>query len=291
MNRLQLAPFLPFLVLLAVGCGAETGGDDEIDGDSEDIAEARGALVTDNAIIPNAIIPNAIIPNAIIPNAIIPNAIIPNAMDPGALAALQSDSPAGQLSRMFIRYVVSCALEPTQSFSFSWTETGGTVHAEVYPGKLGIAPGWATGPLTDVTEQRLISACVAARTNWYGVTVTLSLRSKLDPLRTAVQSAELDAYPHVEGAFWGNLFTATPHINTCYVSANVNLSRAANRDCAAGHLDANGQPVPCGMINILGDCSDYCSNLDPHERWFNSCEDPGEPGSPSYSAVIAAALP
>lgn len=289
MNRLHLASFFSLLVLFAPGCAE--GTDESSDGDGEDVAEAQDSVVGGNALGINALGINALGINALGINALGVNALGVNALGINSLAVLQSDTLDGALGRDLIKYTVSCALTPTHSFAFSWTDAAGTVHAEEYWGLLGIAPGWATGPLTDVTQQRLVSACLASRTNWYGVPVMLSLRSKVDPLRTSVLSAELDAYQHVEGAFWGNLFTATPHLNTCYVSANVNLSRAANRDCAAGHLDANGQPVPCGMINILGDCNDYCSNLDPHERWFNSCVDPGEPGSPSYSAVISAALP
>jgi hypothetical protein len=288
MNQLQLASILSVLMLVVPGCGA---GGDEIDGDSEDVAESHGALCADNTIMPNTIMPNTIMPNAIAPGMLAPNAISPSAIASSTLAVLQSDTLDGQSSRQLMKYTVSCALEPSQSFAFTWTDSGGTVHNEQYSGHLGLAPGWATAPLTDDTEQRLVSACLAARTNWYGVPVVISLRSRLDPLRTAVQSWELDAYTKLEGAFWGNLFTSSPYLNACYYEPNIDLARAANRDCAAGHLDANGQVVECGIIDILGPCNDWCFNLDQHERWYHDCTDPDTPGSPSTGAVIAVALP
>lgn len=290
MNRLHQAPLLPFFVLLTAGCGAEGVGDEWTE-DDEDVTEAGSALCTENGLAPNGLAPNGLAPNGLAPNGLAPNGLAPNGLAPNGMAVLQEDSLVGQMSRDLVRYTVSCALEPGQSFAFSWTDNLGVVHDEAYPGQLGLAPGWATAPLTDETQQRMVSACLAARTNWYGVSVVLSLRSKLKPLRTAVPGTELADYSNVEGAFWGNLFTPTPYLHSCYEAANVDVARAANRDCAAGHLDANGQPTECGVIDILGPCSDWCQDLDNHERWYKSCDDPTLPGTPSTKAVIAVALP
>lgn len=287
MDRIHLAPLFPLLLSLAAGCGAETIDDLDED-DDNDVRGARDALLASNSLIPNAMAPNAMAPNAMAPNAMAPNAMAPNAMAPNALAAIQSDSPDGALSRQLLQYTVSCALTPDQSFAFSWTETGGTVHNEVYPGLLGIAPGWATAPLTDQTKQRLVSSCLAARANWYGSSVLISLRSRLDPLRTHVQSPELAAFSHVEGAFFGNIFSSTPKMYACYEDSTVELARAMNRDCAAGHVDENGQVVDCGGIEILGSCDDWCHNLDNHERWYHHCDDPD---GTSSGAAVAVALP
>jgi hypothetical protein len=288
MHPRSLTPLLSCLAIIAVGCGETTSHDPD-----DDIAEAEQAIVSVNALGANALGANALGANALGANALGANALGANALGANALganslAALKAATPTGAQNRQFVQYTVSCALTSSQSYSLSWTDSAGVVHDEVYWGLLGLAPGWVNGPLTDETQQRMVSACLAARTNWYGVTVMISLRSVLDPLRTQPTSQELVAYSHAEGAFWGNIFGPSPALYTCFEAGNVSLARSAYRDCAAGHLDPHGQPVQCGIINIVGSCAERCGSLDPLERWYNACSEPGAPPSP---AVIAVALP
>lgn len=254
--------------------------------DDEPVGVAHGFFTEDNAMIPNAIIPNAIIPNAIIPNAIIPNAITPSAIGPLGLVAIRDPGPAGDLSRMFLKYAVGCALDGTQTFSFRWTDLTGELHQEVYAGAIGLAPQWGWGAL-DVAGQRIVSACVAARTNFYGTPVALSIRGANGPLATS-SAAELGANPYVEGAFWGNLFSPTPRLRACYIGAHAANSRAWKRDCANGHLDGLGGTQGCGMIEIVGDCADLCDPLDASGKFFGACNDPELGRTP---VVVTTALP
>lgn len=273
---------LTLLSLTALaGCADPTDLDE-----AEPVGRAASALTEENALIPNALIPNALIPNAIIPNAIIPNALTPGAIDPGSIAALADPSSGGALSRMFLRYVIGCAFDDTQSFGFQWIDGSGVEHQELYRGALGLAPQWASGPL-DLAGQELVSACVAARTNYYGTPVLISLRSGQGPLSQA-SSAELGDYPLVEGAFWGNLFAPSPRLRSCYVGTDAANSRAWKRDCAAGHLDGLGGTQDCGIIEVVGDCTDLCDPLDPGGQFFASCHDPelGPTG-----VVVTTALP
>jgi hypothetical protein len=266
---------------LLSGCG---GGGEEV------LGAAADALETGNAMIPNAIIPNAIIPNAIIPNAIIPNALSAGGLDAASLAALQDPGQRGDLSRMFLKYLVGCALDATQSFSFSWTDALGAVHAEAYPGILGIAPSWATQPLTDGTKQRLVTGCLAGRTNYFGTPVTISMRAPQNPLKKNVSDSEAAAFPNVEGAFWGNLFSSSPYLYACYNTANAATARADARVCATGYLDSSGQVLPCGPIALAGPCDAVCPNLGMSGRAYTSCSDPPGSGA-TTTVVITTALP
>ncbi len=259
--------------------------------ESEPLGIDQSALVSDNALNPNALNPNALNPNALNPNALNPNALNPNALAPSALAAIQDAGDAGVLSRALLKYIVSCALDTSQSFSFSWTDSQGVVHDESYPGLLGIATSWATGALS-ADMQLFVSSCLAARVNWYGVPVIISARSLKEPLKALVNDIELQDYPHIEGAFWGNLFTTSPHLYSCYNGANVENSRTWQRDCAVGHLD--GQTLsPCGMISLVGDCSTVCQNVNGAGQYYPSCrEAPFDPSSSAMTKfVITAGLP
>ncbi|MDI1451977.1 hypothetical protein [Polyangium sp. 6x1] len=248
-----------------VGCG---GAEEAFEEDEGTVGEISENVVELNAIQPNAIQPNAIQPNAIQPNAIQPNALSPSSVAPNMLAALQDPGEAGRLSRTFMRYAVGCAFDPSQSFTVTWTDAQGVVQTETYVGKLGLAPGWATGPL-DETGQRWVSACLAARTNWYGVTVILSLRASHDAIKHAA-SLERYSYPYEEGAFWGNLFAPTPYLHACVYVPNTDYARSVQRDCAAGHVGAAGIES-CGLIERRGSCDAVCDSLDPNNGFRPKC--------------------
>jgi hypothetical protein len=150
------------------------------------------------------------------------------------------------------------------------------VHHETYPGGVGLAPGWETRGLYE-TEQRWVSACMAARVNYYGVSVSLSLRGDHAALDTVQE--ERDDYPHQEGAFWGNIFVQEPYLHACYNTANVQHSRSKLRDCAAGHLE-DETVSDCGELARLGPCSSVCADRTSPpgvpDDGFASCNGVGE---------------
>jgi hypothetical protein len=270
---------------LIPGCGAEGLGDDELLDDEAVLGEAESSLLQGNALALNALALNALALNTLSQNA-----LALNGLDSTSLAALQDPGSNGTLARSFARYAAGCALKTSQKFTFSWQDSAGITHNESYPGELGIFPNWATGPLNDY-GQRMVSACVAARVNWYETPVTISIRSLQEPLKTAVGSKELSSYPDVEGAFWGNLWGSSPFIHACYNSATVANSRSHKRDCAAGHLNADGSVSECGMIDIVGPCSQFCQGLSGAGQYYPSCVEKPGINSNSTQLVITTALP
>jgi hypothetical protein len=244
--------------MLTVSCGV--GFDDG----EEDVGSADAALLGDNALDMNALDMNALDMNALDMNA-----LDMNALDAGSLAAILDPGPTGDLARQLLRYTASCALDPEQSFAFSWSDGTGVVHHEVYPGLLGLEPSWATRSLSK-SGQRWISACLASRVNWYRVPVMLSSRGSIAGLKVTDPN-ELAAYALEEGAFWGNLFGPNPRVYACDHVPNDDASRARLRDCAAGHLDGTGTPVDCGMIRRLGSCAETCMALTSNGQYHPSC--------------------
>ncbi|EYF03117.1 hypothetical protein [Chondromyces apiculatus] len=260
-------------------CGGE--GDEE-----DDLAEggASEALMGDNALSLNALSLNALSLNALSLNA-----LSLNTLSPENLGALLDPTPAGGLSRELARYLVSCALEDGQSLDFTWAGVDGVVHEESLPGRLGLAPRWASKPL-DPPSQRLVSACVAARVNFYGQPVTISLRSSKKPLKTSAWSEEVYTYPAIEGAFWGNLFDREPALHACHHTWNVSHSRSRKRDCAAGHEGEDGEILECGPIRIVGSCALNCQPLSTGWYYPGCLERPGS-SLKVTKEVITTALP
>ncbi|MGK4003361.1 hypothetical protein WMF31_12100 [Sorangium sp. So ce1036] len=241
------------------------------------VDEATGAIINGNGLLVNALSPNALSPNALSPNALSPNALSPNALSPNAMSAITDPGTRGALSRDLLRYIVSCALRPDQSFSFSWTDSAGTVHQEVYHGDLGFADWWVHHPLADDYQREWVTACLASRTNWYGASVMISARGT--HLKTGSTEAERTTYSFREGAFWGNLFTSTPWVRACY-SDGWTRAVEMGRECAVGHIEADpatGDPIarPCGAITLVGPCEYWCvvdpSNDAVPSNHFRSC--------------------
>jgi hypothetical protein len=234
----------------------------------EPVGEAPLAFVYDNALNANALNANALYSNALNANALNESGLDPSLLGAAVGAALADPGPAGDLGRQLLKYTVSCALPRWQSVEISWTDAGGSAHQDVYPGLLGLAPTWQWEPPTR-TQEEWVSACLASRVNWYGVPVTLSSRGRARALDTSAQ--ELAGFPHLEGAFWGNLFSPTPHLSACHDPADDANSRAHLRDCAAGHVDAQGNVVPCGMVRLVGACAEVCDPPEAGSTFYPGC--------------------
>ncbi len=86
--------------------------------EAESIDVVTEAIENSNALNANALNLNALNANALNLNALNANALNANALSPSAMSALQQPGEVGNLSRQLMKYVVSCALGPAQSFSF-----------------------------------------------------------------------------------------------------------------------------------------------------------------------------
>lgn len=73
--------------------------------------------------------------------------------------------------RKDMKYLASCALDANTVLV---AQVDGETHE--FPGAIGLAPEWWHRPLTP-EEERWVSACLLARTNFYGVRVEISLRT------------------------------------------------------------------------------------------------------------------
>ncbi|WP_148314026.1 hypothetical protein [Sorangium cellulosum] len=219
----------------------------------------------------------AVAENGFLANALSPALLSPNALSPSALSAIQDPGTRGNLSRELLRYIVGCALKPDQSFAFSWTDSSGGVHSETYRGELGLAHWWkSTSIANDAYVQRTLTACLASRVNWYGVSVMISLRG----VEASSSTSERATYTVREGAFWGNVFThiEAPYLQACYSPSGVARARQVQRDCAAGHINVN--PVtgatlaqPCGALEIVGSCDAVCNGVDSVNGFYRGCID------------------
>lgn len=268
-RRISSNHLCTLLFISLLGCS----GADGFSLESGSVEAAASALLNHNALNPNALNPNALNPNALDPNALDLGALARNRLHGASiLSAISAPGEVGAMSRQLLQYIVSCALSPSQSIRVSWRDAQGVLHEESYSGHLGLATSWSREPLSASREQ-WISACVASRANLAGVSVLISSRGAHAALRYP-DRYEVEAYPHEEGAFWGNLFSDPPRLYACYNAHNVENSRALERDCAAGHVDEeDGGVTECPNIHIVGPCHLRCAELDGPGEYRKRCRD------------------
>jgi hypothetical protein len=147
-----------------------------------------------------------------------------------------------------LRYAIGCALPADASVS---TDDG-----TQFTGSLGLAPQWAERPL-DPSEQRWISACLLARTNLFGVHVTISMRGKRPTLSGAVTEEERTNHAFEEGAFYGDLWAQPSRAYVCTGTGENAVKDRLQRVCTE-ESDVAGVSR-CGF-EIAGRCEDVCEN-------------------------------
>jgi len=167
----------------------------------EDLSETAQDITSTNKLATNKLATNSLAANTLAANKLAAASVAT-----GTAAAALINTVDG---REVLSYILSCALSSSQSVTLkdstnvSWT----------FPGSIGLGSAWLTRALT-LDEQRWVTACVLARTNYFGVTVQLSLRGNNSQLATT--AAERTTYAGLDGGFYGNLFDTTgPKIYAC----------------------------------------------------------------------------
>ena len=119
--------------------------------------------------------------------------------------------------------------------------------------------GWASGAPANIAEQQVITACLMAHVNRYGLSIPISLlgRDAQGALIPFTQH-ELETYPVREACFFGNLFNQ----QGLFFGVDRHVTDEAQyltRACA-GMEDADGCPgTPCEPLRFVGGCSQSCA--------------------------------
>jgi hypothetical protein len=127
----------------------------------------------------------------------------------------------------------------------------------VFPGLIGLAPGWVGEPLTQ-SQERWVSACMLAHGNAFGKHVTISLRAEPAPVPFLRPDDEERArFPVFEGGFFGDVFSKERVGYACSGGPGVHRDRVCTEP--SGETTEDGKPLTrCGLV-LTGPCSDPAS--------------------------------
>ncbi len=249
MNRSTYAA-LGFAAILVGGCMAD------FDTDEPELAETESAVTAGNRLASNRLASNRLASNRLASNSL-----------------ETRDLMSTEDGREVMSYIVGCALPAWQSVTLQ--DSAGVQYT--YPGLLNLAPAWTSRALT-VSERRWITACLAARTNVFGVPVSISMRHDTNPALLA-GSAEKSTYANAEGAFYGDLFATTPVLFACGNRAWSTFQPNTFRACA---LSSGGSSTDC-QFTYTGPCGGGTTCSDKVAP-FGGCK--GGVPSTTYSEVI-----
>jgi hypothetical protein len=178
------------------------------------------------------------------------------------LQEIELDDPtlaATEIGRHQLKYLVNCALpDSVVLFSVQGHERF------TFPGHLGLAPDWLKAPLTPLQE-RWVSACMLALTNYAGKHVEVSLHAKPGAAPfLAPTKEETRVYTLLEGGFFGNLFSPHPVAYVCSgTHTKIEAQDPVFRDrlCtkASGETSRDGKPLTVCQFILTGPCSDPAS--------------------------------
>lgn len=205
-----------------------------------------------------------------------PLGLVSSSMEDSAFTAWFNQSP--DVANMVMRYVVMCALP--QGESLSWTNPT-TQAPYTWTGALGLAPDWASGLPATEAEQQVITACLAAHTNRFGIGMPFSiLGTNALGVPLPVTHREFGTFDQKEGCFFGNLFTGEGIFagNSAFLSPSQSSSRA----CGLERPHTQGDV--CAPIHHVGHCTDVCEP-GPLGQPYLSCTHNGKSYRPMATRI------
>ncbi|RKH58471.1 hypothetical protein, partial [Corallococcus aberystwythensis] len=245
------------LALAVLGAGCDPGAREP---------ESAEPLATQEqeALSYNQLSPNGLSFNGLSFNGLSFNGLSFNGLSSAAFGSWFNMDPV--LADEVMRYVVRCAVPAGQTLTYTESQTN-KVHT--WTGLLGLAPGWSAGAPATVAEQQVVSACLAAHANPFGVSVPISVQGR-DGLGQAIASTpeELATFARPESCFFGNLFQG----QGLYAGSQnppLTANQSTTRACAV--VDGSGMPrMSCAPLVYVGSCSAACTP-DGTGLAFTSC--------------------
>jgi hypothetical protein len=244
----------------AQGCGPESPHE-PVEG-LEELSPQQSELDTQNGLSANGLSANGLSANGLSANG-----LSANGLSTTAFTNWFKQDPA--LAEMVMRYLVRCAVPAGQTRTYTHPQTG---QKYTWTGGLGLAPGWASGNAPNRAEQTVITACLMAHVNRYGLSIPISVLGR-DATGAVIPftSSELHLFSAKEACFFGNVFTNEGlffGVDRPVTNEAMYLTRA----CAGMGNGSSGDPATsCAPFRFIGSCSQSCTP-DNKGPFYLSCQ-------------------
>ncbi len=238
----------------ALGCGPE--------GSTEALTLESQSAELDSL---NGLSANGLSANGLSANGLSANGLSANGLSTSSFAAWFSNDPA--MADMVMRYVVRCAVPQGQTRTYTDPNTR---QSYTWYGVLGLAPGWASGATPTLAEQQVITACLMAHVNRYGLSIPISVLGR-DAQGAVIPFTrnELDTYSVREACFFGNLFNQ----EGLFFGVDRHVSNEAQyltRACGGMEDGSGDTATSCAPLTYVGSCSQSCMP-DPRGPFYSLC--------------------
>lgn len=250
--RHEIKSRFTFLVVASIALPACLG---EARYEEEELASVQQEEFSENGLTANGLTANGLTANGLTANGLTANGLTANGLTATSLVATTlNDDP---LSRMFLKYAVSCALPAGRQIVLELPSGEYT-----FNGQLSLAPEWGsdTGSC-NASCRASVSACILARINYLGVSVPISMRGTQTPLATSL--SERTTFPNPEAAYYGDVFSSPQKRFACKAPGSTLISRV----CGGDGVSTTG----C-IVNVVGNCDQAC-DAPTVDGAFPNCHD------------------
>jgi hypothetical protein len=266
---------------MAMGLAASLAGCGAPD-EAPSIGAAAAALTAANGLSPNGLARNGLARNGLARNGLARNGLARNGLLTADFQGWFDEDPA--TADAVMTYLARCAVPAGQALSYTSPTSGATF---TWSGSLGLAPGWSSGLEATVAEEQVITACLAAHTNYYGRQIDIAVEGVgADGAAIPQAPGELSTYSVREAAFFGNLFDGSGALYSCRDHKEWSTEYSSARACAFDYKHGAAPTELCAPIVFLGTCWDYCSwnELDA----FTGCTYGGQAYLPITTRILPA---
>jgi hypothetical protein len=269
------------VLVVLVGC-LDTG--DALTSTADDLDSVNGLSL--NGLSLNGLSLNGLSLNGLSLNGTSLNGLSLNGLDLGvatdSFATWFAANPAA--SAMQMSYLVKCAKPAGQDVT--WTDPA-TGTSYTWHGGLGLAPLWSDRAMT-LAEQQVMSACMIAHANKYGVHVQIAVEGRAaDGTELAREAGELAAYSFREAAFFGNTVTGDD-VFVCLDHPPLTAQKSTPRACAFDAI-VPGLDSACPPIVYAGPCGPICK-ADSTKTYYTSCTYDGTTYQPLVTRIQPASI-
>lgn len=260
------------LLGLALGFGGGACGPAELSGDTWTLCEAHGSAESGNGLSTNGLSTNGLSTNGLSTNG-----LSTNGLSTIGFSNWFNQDPAH--ADEIMRYIIRCAVKGNQQRKYTNPVTGVKY---TWEGGLGLAHNWATGAPATVQEEEVVSACLAAHANKFGIPVAISVLGR-DARGGALPytEQELSTFSEREACFFGNLFDGTG----VFAATDRGYLREDESTVRACGLPSNPAHADCLPIIHAGTCESLCQRAATAALPFDRDADKKNPpphGEPPY---------